>query len=520
MFGISHGVNVGHKMSRPHSWRSKSVLLAMLLTMLASLAPHRSAAQSCPDIAPSDTYTCAEQASFDGDKCAKNWMQNHCCQTCFDCDPSCYAGVTVWNESPTESYYVTTSEVYLSPNGATACINTNNALYYVYGTVTAYNALTGEVQFTTSSDFDVQYEGIFSSDSSVLFLVADYDNSWYYFSDRGGVVWALNATDGSTLWMTEVSDATFQGPGLLTSDGSLWIVRELGDVFAFDTQTGQQVWNATLSLDDITPLVRSRDNRHCYATSGTSIVAIDTVGGNMEVGTTIDVLLTDEVLLDVVVEPIVDDSDATEWLVVCGSLGTVVKVSTTAWATLLVSSVGRPLESTGAISIDGSMLFIPSLNGSVVALNTSSGAIGWSFEQPGWGFNHAVLSRSGAQVFVGTSDGPSVSYSILYSLNTADGSTAWTFQVDSYFPAMDYAPAVSPDGRYVYVHQRTGGMDVYCLFTGEGFSNDTLPKATTAFPIESPTANSSTTTEAISNGSSAMCWHLMPIVILFLLAII
>lgn len=111
-----------------------------------------------------------------------------------------------------------------------------------------------------------------------------------------------------------------------------------------------------------------------------------------------------------------------------------------------VTDRGLAIDSSPALSKDGSTVYFGTDEGNLLALNTSNGSLRWSYSVPvidgGLGVeikSSPAIGSDGSIVF-GCSNG------FLYVLNP-DGSLAWDFQAGD---SIDSSPAISSDGTIVF----------------------------------------------------------------------
>ena len=78
-----------------------------------------------------------------------------------------------------------------------------------------------------------------------------YSQGSIFVMDANSTVFALNATDGKIIWSTstlpEGVDASSLGGGVSCEDNVVFVTTSLGEIFALDGKTGKQKWKKTLS---------------------------------------------------------------------------------------------------------------------------------------------------------------------------------------------------------------------------------------------------------------------------------
>ena len=100
-----------------------------------------------------------------------------------------------------------------------------------------------------------------------------------------------------------------------------------------------------------------------------------------------------------------------------------------------------------AVSSDGSTVYVGSLDSSLYAIDAASGKQKWSLATGGRILSNPALSSDGSTVYVGSFDDN------LYAVDAASGNRKWSFATED-----DVAsdPALSPDGSTVYVGSEDG----------------------------------------------------------------
>ena len=116
-----------------------------------------------------------------------------------------------------------------------------------HGTVKALDAASGKEKWSIDLS---EKQGFFSSNLSALLSGGiTVDGSTLYIGSERGAVYALNATDGKTLWKTQVTGEAMSRP--VVSDGLVLVHQSNGILQALDQQTGAIKWSVNLDIPSL-----------------------------------------------------------------------------------------------------------------------------------------------------------------------------------------------------------------------------------------------------------------------------
>ncbi|HEY7839979.1 MAG TPA: outer membrane protein assembly factor BamB, partial [Gammaproteobacteria bacterium] len=88
-----------------------------------------------------------------------------------------------------------------------------------------------------------------------LKLVPALSTQRLYVADSDGRVEALDATNGTRLWSTDVDERITGGPGV--GENAVLVGTGEGGVIALDSETGRRLWRATVSSEVLSPPLKS-----------------------------------------------------------------------------------------------------------------------------------------------------------------------------------------------------------------------------------------------------------------------
>ncbi|KAB3545337.1 MAG: PQQ-binding-like beta-propeller repeat protein [ANME-2 cluster archaeon] len=89
-----------------------------------------------------------------------------------------------------------------------------------------------------------------------------------YVYDADGTLWAFNKTDGTLIWRNETS-VGFQSSTPAYGNGNIFVASNIGDMYAFDAATGEQLWKEHVTDRNFECPVTYHDHR-IYAGEGLS----------------------------------------------------------------------------------------------------------------------------------------------------------------------------------------------------------------------------------------------------------
>ncbi|MFO1368367.1 MAG: outer membrane protein assembly factor BamB [Marinagarivorans sp.] len=245
------------------------------------------------------------------------------------------------------------------------------------------------------------------------FRVAVQGDHLFAADDKGGV-FALNASNGKTLWKTQLDTAI--GGAVGASSSSVLVGTLKGEVIALDASNGKERWRAKVSSSLVTPpqgtdatvIALTNDNR-LFAFDATTGQQRWTYDHSMPVLTyrtqATPVIVDDQVFVGF------DNGQLLSFALADGQLR---------WSTRVAQPKGRTelnrmvdIDSTPIV--DGPFVYAGSANGRLVAINRTTGRISW-------GQNLSTLfdiAKSGDTLFASGDDSHVLAY------NAASGEPAW-----------------------------------------------------------------------------------------------
>lgn len=116
-----------------------------------------------------------------------------------------------------------------------------------FGTVKALDAANGKEKWKVDLS---ENRGFFSRNLSALLSGGvTVEGSTLYIGSERGIVYALNAADGKTLWQTQVTGEAMSRP--VVSDGLVLVHQSNGILQALDQQTGNIKWSVNLDIPSL-----------------------------------------------------------------------------------------------------------------------------------------------------------------------------------------------------------------------------------------------------------------------------
>jgi outer membrane protein assembly factor BamB len=281
-----------------------------------------------------------------------------------------------------------------SVHGTPAVLGNTVFVPSLRGTLFAVNAQTGALRWKREVEpgqppFNQRSYSYYSP------AVANGKVYWPYQARYGkasrGLLTALDATTGETVWESPMSGSTMSDGTPAIADGRVYVGNETADrVIAYDAETGRQLWTAA--------------NRLGGWQDGAPVAA----GGRVFIGSNNAVIAR----------------DATS--------------GADLWTHRSPSASYIPNNATpSAPAVDGGTLYMVFPDGRVTALSAETGAVIWSVRLPGRAYLGGVLSPpavSGGTVYVGSNDGH------LYALDRVTGAEQWRFEIGSWVAS---GPAIS-----------------------------------------------------------------------------
>jgi len=242
-----------------------------------------------------------------------------------------------------------------------------------------------DVPTDSAPDWTVDREGALSDSAPVE------DGGSVYIGSGGGVVYALDATDGSQQWSSPTDETT--GESAITSsprvaNGTVYVGANDGTVRALDASSGAQNWKTT-----VTGPVYSRPavgtDRVFVTTAGGTLVAIDKATATTDWSYDLGVDLGSS-------SPTVEAG--TVYVAADGVYAFDVAGSQPSWT---VGAVGA----TGAVRpvVDNGLVYVGSRDGNVYAVDPGAQSVSWSYRA-----RDAIVSTAtvvDGRVVVGSLDG-------------------------------------------------------------------------------------------------------------------
>jgi outer membrane protein assembly factor BamB len=117
------------------------------------------------------------------------------------------------------------------------------------------------------------------------------------------------------------------------------------------------------------------------------------------------------------------------------------------------------VESSPAVSKDGTTIFVGSNDNKVYALDVLTGAKKWEFQTGAWVTSSPAISKDGTTIYVGSNDNK------VYALDAVTGAKKWEFATNWW----GSSPAISQDGTTIYVGSNyDGNVYVYAIDSVNG----------------------------------------------------
>jgi outer membrane protein assembly factor BamB len=276
-------------------------------------------------------------------------------------------------------------------------------------------------------------------------LAADAENAYLA---SGSFVYAVRLSDGAKAWQypEKAGSQVFYSNPVLASDGQLLVGSAGSDngMVSLDTATGRETWAAPLVADNhwVAPPLVVGDTIYASNNNGTLYAAE---------------LATGHILWSLPLNDSLWGAPTSNGkLVFVPSLDHRLyavdpESRSVAWDVDLAGSIAGST----AVSPDGSTLYAGSFASKVFAVDTASGAVIWTADVKGWVWGAPVLA--GDSVFVGDMDGH------VYSLGAPHGKNAWP-DIELGGPITG-SPLALPDGMLVvtdagtlFAFDRTGSQ--------------------------------------------------------------
>lgn len=245
------------------------------------------------------------------------------------------------------------------------------------------------------------------------FRVAVQGDQLFAADDKGGV-FALNASNGKTLWKTQLDTAI--GGAVGASPSSVLVGTLKGEVIALDASNGKERWRAKVSSSLVTP-PQGTESMVVALTNDNRLFAFDAATGQQRwtYDHSMPVLTYRTQATPVIVDDQVfvgfDNGQLLSFALADGQLR---------WSTRVAQPKGRTelnrmvdIDSTPIV--DGPFVYAGSANGRLVAINRTTGRVSW-------GQNLSTLfdiAKSADLLFASGDDSHVLAY------NAASGEPAW-----------------------------------------------------------------------------------------------
>lgn len=310
-----------------------------------------------------------------------------------------------------------------------------------------------------------------TADGLILTTVDDYSNTY-----ARQQLYALSSSTGSTVWQSDAGDRHGSSPavdsdGFIYLGGDLWDAptNQRGKVFAYGQAGGAPLWTfSTWSGFDSSPTLAGG-----YIYIGCldgNLDSLSPLGDHLNWGAPIDNWGVES-------SAALDGKGA----VYVGGAGKMVSLKTASpgderWSTP-TSGGGFFVESSPALSNDGTLVYFADDEGTVYALATSDGAVKWTYAGlgPVPASSRASSPGIGADgtVYVGGANGK------VYALNGSTGALRWSYTTGG---AVYSSPAIGADGT-VYI-----GSDDYRVYALNGATGALKWSYATGQPVSSSPA--------------------------------
>ncbi len=291
-----------------------------------------------------------------------------------------------------------------------------------------------------------------------------------YIFAANGSIWAFNRTNRDLIWENETTGGTLQTSTPAYGDGKVFVAVNSGDLFAFDAETGEELWNVHVTDKNFECPITYFDHRiyigeglfggvttkyyYCYSDTGTEIWshAISNTAGFLWNGAS------------VVGDYIVFATHEGELISVYRNNGTLAdKIDLTSDLSFSQSDLGRIRAS---VAYHDGYVYTTSEQGQSigyvfkVGFDDSSG----TFNDCGWstanGFSTSTPVIYDGRVYVG--QGEHGCSGNLTCLDDSTGAILWSYPVDA---GVKSSPAVSVQGGnpYIYFTGAKNDGSLYCL---------------------------------------------------------
>lgn len=261
---------------------------------------------------------------------------------------------------------------------------------------------------------------------------------------RRGEVHVVDLTTGKRRGVKEFGDAVEGTPAI--ENGVIYIPVAWGKraLYAHDLTSGETLWSMKDAPIEAGILVSG--DQIIVVDAESRVRGINARSGEIEWERALDSLVT------VLASPVATGDHA---IVVADDRGGVLALSTTDGRDLWRTDIGMPVHATPSSNED--LVFLPTTRGHLVALDTETGAIRWTYAVEGKAVYISTPAVSESEVVFGASDGK------LRALDATSGALRWTFDAGEGFAA---APLIAAhtvfagglDGKLYAVERATGRL--------------------------------------------------------------
>ncbi len=289
-----------------------------------------------------------------------------------------------------------------------------------------------------------------------------------YIYDVNGTLRAFNKTDGTVTWRNETS-VGFQGSTPAYGGGTIFVASNIGDMYAFDAATGEQLWKEHVTDRDFKCPVTYHDHRiyageglsggittkyyYCYDENGNELWkhATDNTAGFLWCGAS--------VIGDFLVYP-VHEGRLVSVHIGNGTMSD--EVDLKSGISFSRFDLGRIRAS---VSYHGGYIYITSEKSQTIGYVYKVGFEDGRFIDDGWssciGFSTSTPVIHGGRVYVGQGGHEHPSGN-LTCLNDSNGELIWQYTVPK---GVKSSPALSIGDAGTYIHFTTAmsGGSLYCL---------------------------------------------------------
>jgi len=284
-------------------------------------------------------------------------------------------------------------------------------------------------------------------------------NDVVYFGADDRKFYALNAKDGTVLW---INDAALDGytASAVVANNMVYAIPEDGSFYAFDIRNGKIIWSTLIGkVAESSPAVG--EGIVAFGTNGGGIVALDASTGKEK-------WHYDTGVIEIKSSPVIADGT----LFVGSNDGSVYAITTDKGTLKWKYSTSNNVESSP--SVRNGVVYFGSTDSNFYALDTLTGKVIWKFPNSGSVLSGPAISND--IVYFGTRN------NFIYALDANSGKVLWknsTGQNDK-----DYITSPAISGNMVFAATHSGLLFAYSSGTMGPSTKETtpLPAAQTASP--------------------------------------